>query len=1574
MRYKRNKIITAIIVLLILVIGIITTFLLTGKKFSNDNIEAQLNFAKQYEATLENGYIQPIDYSVEYWTNKPARLMWQYNENYIQDIIQRTITQIQNEGNEIKEVREPKYFTLEPMDSQSTENMEYDFYDVGYNGEIIISQNGVYNYYLTSEPITILFFDKQYDTNIALELERIHAEMHIKIDKIDTIKPTITKALTAKMASTSSISAEVQVKDELSGFSQIEWYYKKSTDNDYTLYATDTDIPINAPQSGNTNSVTKTKTIDNLPAGTYNIKAKIYDVAGNSIESSVATVTVKDIPTLVKDDNVTFSSTPSGWTNGTVSVKVTTNVSGYTLQVSSDNKSWQDGNTITRSTNGQVYARLAYGEFTGGAATYNVSNIDKTAPTVELSQNGGSYVMPTSENATIKTTITAKDTGGSNLNKLQYAWSQSNTTEPTGWTTFSNGQEIEKSDITEPGTWYLWTNVTDVAENRAINIKTSNAFEIKANTETESKITFDIEPTEWTNGEVTVTPKYGSNLTKNKTLTSTGAQGTDYIINGATEVKVKTNGITVTATAQDTVGNTITAKTTINNIDKELPTVTLSQNGGNYAMPTSGNAIIKTTIEAKDNGGSGLNKLEYAWSQSNTSEPSSWTKFISGDEITKTEITEPGTWYLWTNVTDGAGNRATNIKVSNGFMIGSNLEEENMITFDTNIDGWTNKDVTVTPKYGANLTQNRILTSTGEEGIDYQITGTQVIVKNSGIAVTATAQDIAGNTVKATMIIYNIDKEAPIVTLTTNGGNYIMPSDGNAKIETVITAEDAGGSDLKTLEYAWSQSNTSEPSNWTEFTSGNKIEKSDITEPGTWYLWTNVIDEAGNRAENIKVSNAFVIGVNTDNENKITFEIEPDEWTNGEVTVTPIYGTNLTQNRTLTSSGTSGTDYIINGTTNVKVKTNGIIITATAQDKAGNKVKATTTINNIDKELPIVSISPNGGNYEISSNESATIKATLTAEDKGRSGLNKLEYAWSQSNTTEPTEWTKFNNGEEVVKSDITGASSWYLWGRIIDNAGNSNILKSKVFTIAVDEENPEPETHLITYNYSENGGTSVTQETDTKKEGEKINLNVIAQKAGYEFIGWNTNKNATTGLEELEMAKEDVTLYAIYKKDITIQFVDYTDTKQTITTKTLTIFNEETAKTTAPEINEYTGWTAEYWTDKEEPNAEKILFGGEEITDIKENATYYARYSKTYTIKFDLNGGQGEGIEEIRNKAEVNSKNINIVKNAEVTIPEITAIKEGYDAISWNTKADGTGIDYSSGEKALFINDITLFIRWNKEQEEPDEPIPTLPDISVEKPEGWTNKNIPVKIKQTGTTKIVKVMVNGVEIQPTNNEYNYEIEENGTYIVEIVDEDNNTFRKEITVVSIDKTSPKIVKIENTSKDEEQNEVIVNLKLQDEESGVAKVEYSYDGTTWNDCLTEDKDFIVTSYSYQAGESTISMKWTKEVDTKIYFRVTDNVGNVSEVKSTEIKLIQEDPDDNNDDPDNNNSGNNTNNNNNGNNTNNQVNNGNIDNTISKEELPHAGNVKTIMLIASIIALSVIAIVLRKKYKFLKGIIK
>ena len=74
-------------------------------------------------------------------------------------------------------------------------------------------------------------------------------------------------------------------------------------------------------------------------------------------------------------------------------------------------------------------------------------------------------------------------------------------------------------------------------------------------------------------------------------------------------------------------------------------------------------------------------------------------------------------------------------------------------------DEWTNKDVTVTAKYGENLTQNRKMTCTGINKIDYEINGiTNAIVKTNNNTVTVTAEDIAGNKIEKTVTIDKIDK------------------------------------------------------------------------------------------------------------------------------------------------------------------------------------------------------------------------------------------------------------------------------------------------------------------------------------------------------------------------------------------------------------------------------------------------------------------------------------------------------------------------------------------------------------------------------------------------------------------------------------------------------------------------------------------------------------------------------------------------------------------------------------------------------------------------------------------------
>jgi len=101
-------------------------------------------------------------------------------------------------------------------------------------------------------------------------------------------------------------------------------------------------------------------------------------------------------------------------------------------------------------------------------------------------------------------------------------------------------------------------------------------------------------------------------------------------------------------------------------VDDDLPTVTLGTNGGTYAT-NSEYMLISTTLTATDTGESGLKDLKCAWSNSNEKEPTSWTPFTNGGVVSAN--LSYGTWYLWTYVTDNAGNRATTTMVSEPYTI-----------------------------------------------------------------------------------------------------------------------------------------------------------------------------------------------------------------------------------------------------------------------------------------------------------------------------------------------------------------------------------------------------------------------------------------------------------------------------------------------------------------------------------------------------------------------------------------------------------------------------------------------------------------------------------------------------------------------------------------------------------------------------------------------------------------------------------------------------------------------------------------------------------------------------------------
>lgn len=108
----------------------------------------------------------------------------------------------------------------------------------------------------------------------------------------------------------------------------------------------------------------------------------------------------------------------------------------------------------------------------------------------------------------------------------------------------------------------------------------------------------------------------------------------------------------------------------------------------------------------------------------------------------------------------------------------------------------------------------------------------------------------------------------------------------------------------------------------------------------------------------------------------------------------------------------------------------------------------------LDKTSPTITISTNGATKTIPAGKSVTL-GTSVGVDCSISGNKSLKYAWSTSNSREPTSWNNFSNNQNITKTCST-ASTYYLWIKVIDNAGNT---KSEVSSAFVAESEPEEET-----------------------------------------------------------------------------------------------------------------------------------------------------------------------------------------------------------------------------------------------------------------------------------------------------------------------------------------------------------------------------------------------------------------------------------------------------------------------------------------------------------------------------------
>ena len=241
--------------------------------------------------------------------------------------------------------------------------------------------------------------------------------------------------------------------------------------------------------------------------------------------------------------------------------------------------------------------------------------------------------------------------------------------------------------------------------------------------------------------------------------------------------------------------------------------------------------------------------------------------------------------------------------------------------------------------------------------------------------------------------------------------------------------------------------------------------------------------------------------------------------------------------------------------------------------------------------------------------------------------------------------------------------------------SSNTNLVAnqtnaSATFTMPAGNITMTPSVNLasytVTYDATTNGGSTAKQTISTKYKS-LVDLTKKAEKTGYEFVGWNTNKDATSALSSYEMPANDVTLYAIYSKTLTATF-NYYNSKSEI--RSITIYNNATSGsiTSPAALGTPSGYTFRHYSTSNAANASKTIDANSAIV-LTSNQTYYASYQKTVTLNFYYHSGTDTYANTQTSTTASGIQYLgynNVIINSNVSIPSAVTKSTGYYGTSY--------------------------------------------------------------------------------------------------------------------------------------------------------------------------------------------------------------------------------------------------------------------------------------------------------------------
>ena len=350
--------------------------------------------------------------------------------------------------------------------------------------------------------------------------------------------------------------------------------------------------------------------------------------------------------------------------------------------------------------------------------------------------------------------------------------------------------------------------------------------------------------------------------------------------------------------------------------------------------------------------------------------------------------------------------------------------------------------------------------------------------------------------------------------------------------------------------------------------------------------------------------------------------------------------------------------------------------------------------------------------------ENVTLYANFTESSSPNNYVVSIEHYLMNTDgmypdTPHETTSNKYKSGYQLNVVDIVNEYDGYQYDSEKTQTVNGQfpVTVTQNITLKIYYERNK---YTVTYDVAENGGNWSDNSTNPVTKdyywGQDVDLTLTAQKADYDFLGWNTDSSKTEAIKSLTMPQEDVTLYALYSGDVTAKFVD----SYGVRTVTGTRYNNtKDVIITVPEVREYdwdgvTSTSVIGWESKPDINA--VETKKNEITtdtiSISSNVTYYAVYAAEVTLEYNLNGAdESQQPAPVTVTAYTNAYDLTNVCGEKVTLAQAVKhtleAQEGYiDSYVQAAWAENSldGKQYATGSEYNLTQNTVMYAIWDGE------------------------------------------------------------------------------------------------------------------------------------------------------------------------------------------------------------------------------------------------------------------------------------